>query len=63
MEIPTEMILGRLRGREEWDRTREAEAHLPDKVDAEQDADLLRRPSIDPDELGGLFGGQSPSVG
>ena len=63
MEIPKEMVLERLRGREEWDRAREAEAELPDKVDTERDADLLGRLGLDARELEGLFGGQGPAVG
>ena len=63
MEIPKEMVLERLRGREEWDRAREAEADLPDKVDTEGDAELLRRFGLEAAELEELFGGQGPGVG
>jgi hypothetical protein len=63
MQIPKAMVVERIRtagGAEAADR---ADAELPEKVDTERDAELLRRFDLDPRELAEGLGGQSPAVG
>jgi hypothetical protein len=40
-----------------------ADRELPEKLDPDSDADLLRGYGLDPDELRDEFGGQSPVAG
>jgi lipopolysaccharide biosynthesis regulator YciM len=57
MQIPKEQILELLRSRGEQDKAGRADQELPDNVDTEQNADLLQRLGIDPqDLLGGITG-------
>jgi hypothetical protein len=57
MQIPKEQILEFLRSRGEQDKAGRADQELPDNVDTEQNADLLQRLGIDPqDLLGGITG-------
>jgi len=64
MEIPKEQILDLLRQRGQADKAAQAEGELPDKVDPEQQGDLLAKLGIDPkDLLGGLGGGLGASLG
>jgi hypothetical protein len=63
MQIPKAMVVERIRtagGAEAADR---ADSELPEKVDTERDAELLRRFALDPTELANGLGGQSPAVG
>jgi hypothetical protein len=57
MEIPKEQILQFLQERGASDQAAQAEQELPEQVDPEQDADLLSRFGIDPQELITRFGG------
>ena len=52
-----------MRSRGDADATSRAEQELPDKVDPERDAALLRGFGVDPAELVEQFRGQSPAVG
>ena len=54
---------GEIRSRGDAEVTTRAERELPEKLDAERDADLLRRFDVDPAALLEGFGGQSPEVG
>lgn len=63
MEIPKAMIVEKIRGRSGAEKANEADQELPDKVDTDSDAELLAKYDLNPDELIGEFGGQSPSVG
>jgi hypothetical protein len=63
MQLPREMIVERLRGRGEYDASERAGRELPEKVDTENDAELLSRFGIDPQELAEDFRGQAPEVG
>ena len=63
MQIPREMVLARLRAEADADSVQRAERELPEKVDPDRDAALLRRFDVDPGDLVESFGGQSPEVG
>jgi hypothetical protein len=63
MQIPKGMVVERIRAGGNPDLTNRADAELPEKVDTERDAELLRRFDLDPTELAEGLGGQSPAVG
>ena len=57
MEIPKDQVLQFLRERGQTDQAAQAEQELPPQVDTEQDAGLLSKFGIDPQELMAKFGG------
>jgi hypothetical protein len=57
MEIPKEQVLQLLQDRGDSEQAAEANQQLPDQVDTEQDADLLSKFGIEPQELISKFGG------
>ena len=63
MNIPREMIVEQIRFRGDAEATARAERELPEKVDPQRDAELLRRFGLDPAALVKEFSGQSPEVG
>lgn len=63
MNIPRELVVEQIRSRGEAEVTSRAEQELPEKVDPDRDAELLRRFDVDPAALVEGFGGQSPEVG
>jgi len=63
MQIPKGMVVGRFRAAGDPDRTARADAELPERVDTDRDADLLRSFDLDPQELADGLGGQAPAVG
>jgi hypothetical protein len=63
MEIPKAMIVERIRSRSGAEKANQADNELPDKVDSENDVELLRKYDVDPDELRDEFRGQSPTAG
>ncbi len=63
MEIPKAMIVELILSRNGVEKANQADNELPDKVDTENDAELLRRYDLDPDELRDEFRGQSPTAG
>jgi hypothetical protein len=63
MNIPKELVVERIRARGDADTTSRAERELPEKLDPDRDADLLRRFDVDPADLVEGFSGQSPEVG
>ena len=63
MNIPKELVVSQVRARGDADATARAEQDLPEKIDPDRDADLLRRLDLDPATLAETFGGQSPEVG
>ena len=63
MNIPKELIVERVRARGDFEATARAEGELPEKVDPERDAEMLRRYDLDPGRLIEEFRGQSPEVG
>ncbi len=60
-EIPKAMIVERIRSRSGADKANEADKELPDKVDTENDAGLLQKYGLDPNELSQSPG--DPAVG
>ena len=62
MEIPKAMIVERIRAREGAEKANEADSELPDKVDTEQNADLLEKYGLDPGQLDDIAGG-NPAIG
>jgi hypothetical protein len=63
MQIPRDQILELLRSRGENDKASQAEGELPDQVDTEKDAGLLRKLGIDPGDILGALGGGSAGGG
>jgi hypothetical protein len=58
MEIPKEQVLQLLQDRGDSEQAAQAEQELPDQVDTEQDAGLLSKFGIEPQELISKFGGE-----
>jgi hypothetical protein len=63
VEIPKAMIVERIRGRGSPEMADKADRELPEKLDPDSDADLLREYGLDPGELRDEFRGQSPVAG
>jgi hypothetical protein len=63
VNIPKELVVERIRARGDADMTERAERDLPEKVDPDRDAELLRGFDVDPAALVDEFRGQAPSVG
>jgi hypothetical protein len=63
VEIPKAMIVELILSRNGVEKANQADNELPDKVDTENDAELLRKYDLDPDELRDEFRGQSPTAG
>jgi hypothetical protein len=57
VQIDKSTILGLLRERGQQDQANQAEQELPDQVDTDQDAGLLQRFGVDPQELLQRFSG------
>jgi hypothetical protein len=62
VEIPKAMIVERIRAQQGAEKANEADGELPDKVDTEEDADLLEKYGLDPAQLTDIAGGD-PAVG
>ena len=62
MNIPRELVVEQIRSRGDAEATTRAEQELPEKVDPDRDADLLRSFDLDPATLVETFSGQSPEV-
>jgi hypothetical protein len=63
MQIPKGMVVERIRVNGNTELAARADAELPEKVDTERDADLLRTFELDPAELADGLGGQAPAIG
>lgn len=63
MQIPKGMVVERIRSSGSGDAAARADAELPEKVDTERDADLLRSFDLDPQALADGLGGQAPAIG
>jgi hypothetical protein len=63
MQIPREMVLERIRSDHPADVAERAERELPEKVDTEDDRELLESYGLDPAALEEDHGGQAPNVG
>jgi hypothetical protein len=57
MQIPKDQIISLIESRLGGDRAQQASQQLPDHVDHEQHADLLKQFNIDPTELVQKFSG------
>jgi hypothetical protein len=57
VQIDKRQILDLLRERGQQDQANQAEQELPDQVDTDQDAGLLQRFGVDPQELLQRFSG------
>ena len=62
MNIPKDKIIELIRDRGDQDQVQQAERELPDQVDPDQDADLLQRFGINPQELLSKIGGDIPGL-
>ena len=63
VQIPKGMVVERIRSSGSAEAAARADAELPEKVDTERDADLLRSFDLDPQELADGLGGQAPAIG
>ena len=63
MLLPKTMVVEQLRARGDTEGAERADHELGEKVDTEQDADLLASLDVDAAKLADDFGGQSPAVG
>ena len=61
-EIPKAMVVEQIKSRSGAEKANQADKELPDKVDTDTDAEILRKYDIDPAELADAMGG-SPGVG
>ena len=62
MQIPKDQIIEFLRSRGDQDKAGQAEGELPDQVDTDQDAGLLQKYGIDPQDLMGSLKGKIPGL-
>jgi hypothetical protein len=56
MEIPREKVVSLLRDRGQEDIAKQAESRLPEQVDLDQHADLLKEHGVEPQQLAGHLG-------
>ena len=63
MQIPKAMIVERIRTQQGGQAAERADKQLPEKIDTERDAELLRGFDLDPQQVADGLGGQSPYVG
>jgi hypothetical protein len=63
VELPKAMVVERIRSRGGAEQASRADGQLPDKIDTDTDAELLKKYDLDPNDLAKDFGGQSPMVG
>ena len=63
MQIPKGMVVERIRASGSAELANRADTELPEKVDTERDAELLRGFDLDPQELADGLGGQTPAIG
>jgi hypothetical protein len=62
MQIPKDQILDMLRDQGKDDQVDQARQELPDQIDPEQHADVLRKFGLDPQDLIGKLGGGVPGL-
>jgi hypothetical protein len=63
VEIPKAMVVERIRSLRGAREAQRADAELPEKLDLEADAGLLREYGLDPERLGEELRGQAPEAG
>lgn len=62
MQIPKGMVVERIRSDRGVDAASRADSELPEHVDTERDAALLRGFGLDPQQLEDGLGGQAPAI-
>ncbi len=62
VEIPKAMVVEQIRSRSGAEKASQADKELPDKIDIDNDAELLSKYDLDPQELRDAFGGGSPAA-
>lgn len=62
-QIPKAVVVEQIRSRSGAEKANEADKEMPDKLDTDNDAELLQKYGISPDEIIQQFGGGSPSIG
>ena len=63
MLVPKQMVVEQLRSRGDFEAAERAERELGEKVDTDQDAELLAALYVDTEQFEDDLGGQSPAVG
>ncbi|HXV93912.1 MAG TPA: hypothetical protein VD813_11480 [Pseudonocardia sp.] len=63
MQIPKGMVIERIRSTRGAEAVARAHSELPEHVDTDRDADLLRSFDLDPQELADGLGGHDPAIG
>ena len=63
MQIPKEQILELLKSRGQDDKAAQADSELPDQVDTDQHAGILKKLGLDPGELIGMLTGGGGGAG
>ena len=63
MQIPKAMLVERIRSEAGSEAASRAEDELPEKVDTDDDAELLRSYGLDPQQVADGLGGQAPAIG
>ena len=61
-QIPKAMVVERIKSRSGAEKANEADKELPDKIDTDTDAEILKKYDLDPQELIDAFGGGSPAA-
>ena len=61
-QIPKAMVVERIKSRSGAEKADQADKELPDKIDTDTDAEILRKYDLDPQELIDAFGGGSPAA-
>ena len=61
-QIPKAMVVEQIKSRSGAEKANQADKELPDKIDTDVDAEILRKYDIDPQELLDAFGGGSPAA-
>ena len=56
MQIPRDKVVGLLRDRGQNDLADQAESRLPEQIDTDEHADLLKQHGVDPQDLLGNIG-------
>jgi hypothetical protein len=61
-QIPKAMVVEQIKSRSGAERANQADQELPDKIDTDTDAEILKKYDLDPQELIDAFGGGSPAA-
>ena len=61
-QIPKAMVVERIKSRSGAEKADQADKELPDKIDTDTDAEILRKYDLDHQELIDAFGGGSPAA-